>query len=92
MQKFRKKIAEAFGMPPSAVMNIPVVTVQGNISVGIENYKSVVLYTENEIYLNCGEYTVSLHGRGLCIENISSDFVSVSGDLEKIEYETVKKR
>ena len=42
--------------------------------------------------INCGEYTVSLHGRGLCIEHISSDFVSVSGDLEKIEYETVKKR
>lgn len=92
MQKFRKKISEVFGLPPSAVMNIPVVTVQGNISAKIENYKGIVLYTENEICLNCGECTVSVRGRGLCIENIGGDFVLISGNFQKIEYETIKKR
>ena len=92
MQKFRKKIAETLGVPPSAVMNIPVVTLQGNISAAIENYKSVLLYTDSEIRINCGATVVSLYGAGLCIDNIGGDFVSVSGDFQKIEYETVKKR
>lgn len=92
MQKFRKKIAEALALPPSAVMNIPVVTLQGSITARIENYKGIVLYAENEICLNCGECTVSIYGEGLCIEQINSDFVSISGDFRKIEYEKIKKR
>lgn len=92
MLKFGKKVAETLGMPPSAVMNIPVVTLHGNISAEIENYKSVALYTENEVRLNCGGYVVSLYGTELCIEHISDDFVSISGDFQKIEYEKVKKR
>lgn len=92
MQKFRRKIAETFGLPPSAVMNIPVATIQGNISAVIENYKSIMLYTENKICLNCGGYFVSVYGRGLCIKHISNDFVSISGIFEKIEYESIKKR
>ncbi len=45
MQKIRKKLSLVWGVPEAAVMNIPVVTVQGNGTASIENYKSILLYT-----------------------------------------------
>lgn len=86
MQKIRKKLADAWGIPESVVMNIPLVTVQGNSGMRIENYKNIILYTENEIQILSKEMIITVYGKGLSIDTINSESLFISGSFEKIEY------
>ena len=86
MQKIRKKLADAWGIPESVVMNIPLVTVQGNSGMRIENYKNIILYTENEIQILSKEMIITVYGKRLSIDTINSESLFISGSFEKIEY------
>lgn len=86
MQKIRKRLADAWGVPESVVMNIPLVTVQGNIGMRIENYKNIILYTENEIQILSKEMIITVYGKKLNIDTINSESLFISGIFEKIEY------
>lgn len=86
MQKIRKRLADAWGVPESVVMNIPLVTVQGNIGMRIENYKNIILYTENEIQILSKEMIITVYGKKLNIDTINSESLFISGVFEKIEY------
>ena len=86
MQKIRKKLADAWGIPESVVMNIPVVTIQGNGCIRIEGYKNIILYTENEIRVLSKEMIISVFGTGLKIDEINSESLFITGVFEKIEY------
>ena len=90
MQKIRKAFADKMGVPQSAIMNIPVVTIQGMSSMYIENYKSISLYTDTELVVVANNMVISVMGRGLNIEFITSDVLTVSGIFEKIEYKEQK--
>ena len=90
MQKIRKALADKMGVPQSAIMNIPVVTIQGMSSMYIENYKSISLYTDTELIVVANNMVISVMGRGLNIEFITSDVLTVSGIFEKIEYKEQK--
>lgn len=90
MQKIRKQIAELWGVPLSSVMNVPVLTTQGNCSMYIENYKSISRYTDTELSVIAKDMSISVCGRGLNIDIITSDMLVISGFFQKIEYKEQK--
>lgn len=90
MQKIRKRVAELWGVPCSAVMNIPVLTAQGNCSIYIENYKTISLYTDTELSVLAKDMSISVFGKDLNIDTITSDVLVISGFFQKIEYKEQK--
>ncbi len=86
MQKIRKKLADICGVPEGAVMDIPVITMQGNIRMNIENYKNIILFTDSELRILAKDMILSIYGRKLNIDIINSETLSVSGFFDKIEY------
>lgn len=90
MQKIRKQLAQTLGVPQSAIMNIPVVTVQGMSSMYIENYKSISLYTDTELVVVAKHMVISVSGESLRVELITSEVLTVSGIFKKIEYKEQK--
>ena len=90
MQKIRKQLAQTLGVPQSAIMNIPVVTVQGMSSMYIENYKSISLYTDTELVVVAKHMVISVSGESLRVELITSEVLTVSGIFQKIEYKEQK--
>lgn len=58
--------------------------IQGQECLVVENYESIIEYTEVKIRLQAKGYRIQIEGKELVIEYFSEDEMKVSGKLEKI--------
>lgn len=66
-------------------VNLPRILCGGN-TVIIDNVKQVILLSETELTVSCGQRFVSVNGSGLKIQEIEEERVQVSGAVEKIQF------
>lgn len=84
--KLREKLSEALDLPKEVVLNIPKITMVGNGSLVIENYKGVMEYEDNRIRINTGSGVIKITGSGLSIKVITSESVLVDGAVSSLEF------
>lgn len=84
--KLREKLSEALDLPKEVVLNIPKITMVGNGSLVIENYKGVMEYEDNRIRINTGSGVIKITGSGLSIKVITSETVLVDGAVSSLEF------
>ncbi len=87
MRGIRETVADAWGLPKDVMMNMPKLSVGGNREIYIENYKSVLEYTSEEIRLATTIGVVRIFGKELKIDRIRQNDVFVSGYFRGVEYE-----
>ena len=59
----------------------------GTRAVHIENYRSILVYTDTEIRIQCRHYILSVSGKKLKICYYDKDEMKISGRLEVIRFE-----
>ena len=64
---------------------MPKITLIGRRELYIENFKSVITYTESVIELNCAMYLLKISGKELEIKSLSSDLAEICGVIFDIE-------
>ena len=79
----REKMGQILDMPLDMIKDYSRMTVLGNESVLIENYKGIVEYDEELIRLN---NNICLYGSKLSIEEITDDEILVTGKIKSIEF------
>lgn len=87
MRGIRETIADSFGLPKDVIMNLPKISVGGNREIYIENYKSILEYTSEEIRLSTTVGVVRILGKELKIDRIRINDIFISGYFRLVEYE-----
>ena len=64
-----------------------ILTLIGTRAVHIENYRSILVYTDSEIRIKCRHYILSVSGKKLKICYYDKDEMKISGRLEVIRFE-----
>ena len=64
-----------------------ILTLIGTRAVHIENYRSILAYTDSEIRIQCRHYILSVSGKKLKICYYDKDEMKISGRLEVIRFE-----
>lgn len=82
---FRDKMQKALEIPVELLKNYPRITIIGNESVFIENYKAILEYEKNIIRIS---NNISVFGEGLNVEEITADDILIVGKLRTIEFES----
>ena len=83
---FLSKVAEKSGLPPEVRLDIPYITLSGNLAFTLENHRGIISYTEDEIRINSGEVIVEIKGAKLGISHITDEIISVSGKIKCVEF------
>jgi len=78
-------IAEYTELPEDIILNLPKVTLVGNIYAVVENHLGIIEYTDVKVRINTriGEYII--HGKNLRIKAIYCDAIVVDGQINSIE-------
>ncbi|MBS4022760.1 MAG: sporulation protein YqfC [Dethiobacter sp.] len=86
-KNWRKDLADLFEMPQDIVLNLPRLTVIGNMQCYLENHRGVIEYTDElvRVAVNGGE--ISIRGLGLVIRYLANDEIAVDGDITVVNYE-----
>lgn len=84
--RIREKISNAFELPKDIVLDVSKVIIIGTDQVTIENHKGIIEYGEGLIRINTGSGIMSLSGRNLSIKHIFQEEITITGEIQSINY------
>lgn len=83
-KKIKEKFSDMMELPKELLLNISRITVLGNESVLVENYKGISEYGENVIRLS---NKIDIFGENLNVEEITDEEIMITGKIHNIEFE-----
>ncbi len=85
-EPLKKRIIDALALPREIVSNLPLITIVGKEELSIENYKSVIEYTNERIRINTPCGVIKIEGAKLILKQITNENILVLGTIRNIEY------
>ena len=83
-EKIRTVFADFLELPEELALDMPRITLVGNLRLGVENHKGIIKYTQEEIRLRVNKGMVSAKGVKLELKNLSSEEILIEGNIREI--------
>ncbi|MCL1786568.1 MAG: sporulation protein YqfC [Defluviitaleaceae bacterium] len=87
MPKVKEKVANALSLPKEIALDLPVVTALGQGEVTIENYKSLLEFTETGIRIRTKAGVVNIAGRRLMLRQVTAENLLIAGQVTGIFFD-----
>lgn len=84
----REVVADLFELPREVILDLPRVTLVGNVQLYVENHRGVVSYNEDQVRLSVNKGEIVIRGDQLQIKNLLEEELLIKGLIEGISYET----
>jgi sporulation protein YqfC len=84
--RVRGLMTEVLELPKDLILNLPRITMVGNVQMTLENHRGVILYTDQRIKVAVEKGEVEVLGRKLTIRSIFSDEIIVDGVITGVNY------
>lgn len=85
IENAKQSISEALELPIDIMMDLPRLSVVGNIEASLLNHKGIIEYTQNTIRINTKSGNFKITGENLEIKTILSEEIVIVGNIENIE-------
>lgn len=86
-KKLQTSVGDILDFPPDVVGEGPKITITGRRQMTVENYVSIVNFSEEEIRLETAEGEVCFQGKGLVLKVILATELKIEGELSSVSYE-----
>lgn len=84
----KEVVADFFELPHEVLLDLPRITLVGNVQLCIENHRGVIIYDENQVRLAVKNGEIVVRGEGLQIKNLLEDELLIKGVIQELAYET----
>ncbi len=81
-----KKVSEMFDLMPDILEGAIIINVYGNEHALVENYQSIIEYSENQIKLQGKHVKLLIAGENLLIDRFTEDDCKIFGKIEEVRY------
>ena len=85
-KKLQTSVGDILDFPPEVVGEGPKITITGRRQILVENYISIVNFSEEEIRLETAEGDVCFGGKGLVLKVILSTELRIEGELSSVSF------
>ena len=85
-ERVKRSVAERFKLPKDVVCGDTVVCVLGRGTVKVENYRSILVYSEVLIRLQAKKDQVEIAGKKLRIRYYDKDEMEIIGKIESVHF------
>lgn len=79
-----RKFADVLELPKDIVMDLPRVTMVGNVQLHVENHRGIIEYTFDKVRINTTRGELVIFGEKLQVGNINPDEIVVDGRIETV--------
>ncbi|KAB3535351.1 sporulation protein YqfC [Alkaliphilus pronyensis] len=86
-EEIKKSIADILELPQDIVLDLPKITLIGNLQLYVENHKGIIEYSDNRIriFTKCGILRVI--GKNLLLKNIVLEEIVIVGEIREVEFD-----
>ena len=85
--RIRKKATGALSLPKEIVLDLPLLTAMGREELAIENYKSLLSFSETCIRLHTSVGQLEITGQRLQLKHITTEHIIITGAVAAIAWE-----
>ena len=85
-QNQEHKIIERLELPQDISLGVPLLSLQGNSELMIENHRGLLQYDSNEIQVRTKTFTIQVTGRKLTIQEYRKDVLIIRGKIERMQF------
>lgn len=82
----KERVTGLLALPKEITLNLPLIMLTGRDEVNIENYKSIVEYTDTKIRVHTTSGLLTVEGKKLRLKQITAENIVVSGEMAGIRY------
>ena len=86
-KNWRQSLADMFELPHEIVLNLPRLTVVGNLHCYLENHRGVIEYTDEKVRISVNGGEIIIRGSGLVIRYLANEEIGVEGCINGVDYE-----
>ncbi|MCL2285845.1 MAG: YabP/YqfC family sporulation protein [Firmicutes bacterium] len=83
----KEKMANTLSLPKEIALDFPVITATGRGEVTVENYKSLLEFTDVKIRIRTKEGTITVEGERLALKHVTSENLLVVGRVAGILFD-----
>ena len=83
----KRRILSALSLPQDVVNGDTILTFIGTQTLKIENYRSILIYTDIKIRIQAKYYKLCVTGKRLCIRYYDKDEMEICGIIESVHFE-----
>lgn len=77
----RRMMADVLEIPQDLALDLPRITLVGNLNLNVENHKGIISYSANEVRLRVSDGYLIATGRGFALRSISRTDVFLEGEI-----------
>ena len=85
-QNQEHKIIERLELPQDIILGVPLLSMQGNAELMIENHRGLLQYDSDEIRVRTKTFTEQVTGRKLTIQEYRKDVLIIRGKIERMQF------
>lgn len=83
---FRQRLAEIFDLPQEVILDLPLISIVGNLNLKVENHRGIIKYTPELVKLRIKRGQLIIEGRQLNIKQIKKEKVVVVGKIDNLSF------
>ena len=81
-----EQVVQKLELPKDLFLGMPLLALEGNRSLCIENHRGIVSYTSETIVIASRSYSIQIMGRNLMIPHFTRHIVEITGYMESISF------
>lgn len=85
-KKVKKQLSDFLEMPGDVIMDMPKITMVGDIKLYIENHRGIIEYSSTGVRVSVMEGEVAVAGEGLMLRNVLPDEICVEGKIKSLSF------
>ncbi|WP_070120630.1 sporulation protein YqfC [Bacillus marinisedimentorum] len=85
-QRIKRWMTNKMELPADVVMDLPRITMIGQLHIYIENHRGVLLFSENELRLLLKQGQLLIKGRQFVLKNILPEEILLEGQIDQVYF------
>ncbi|QEK12359.1 sporulation protein YqfC [Crassaminicella thermophila] len=85
-KEIKESVAELLELPKDIMLDLPRITLLGNLQLYIENHKGIIEYSKLKIRVNTKSGVIRITGKDLSIKTIITEEIIICGNIENVEF------
>jgi len=84
--ELQRKVSDFLDLPKDTFVDLPRITLVGNIQLYVENHYGIIEYSQGVIRISSSRGEIVITGSELLIETILAEEISIVGKIEEIKF------
>jgi len=84
--RLKQKFSNLLDIPKDVILDLPKITVIGDIQIYVENHRGIIEYTSELVRLSTSLGQLVINGEDLVLRNINVEEVYIDGRIKHINY------